>query len=92
MRRITTFEQLLQVIWDIPNQAFTVYATQAFYNNKELAYWKLQIWDVPNLVERLFTNDGAASHSFCLSLSVVSVNWNISASCWFPMKKMFNIR
>ena len=27
MRPITTFVVLLQVIWDIPNQVFTVYAS-----------------------------------------------------------------
>ena len=27
MRRITTFVDLLQVIWDIPNQVFTVFAS-----------------------------------------------------------------
>ena len=38
MRWITIFVVLLQVIWDIPNQVFTVNAS--CYKDKHLAYWK----------------------------------------------------
>ena len=52
MRRITTFVLLLQVIWDIPNQVFTVYEI-CLYNNKHILRIGNYIWDVPKLFKRV---------------------------------------
>ena len=71
MRQITTFVVLLQVVWDIPNQDFTVCG--ASYNNKHLAYWKLDL-GYPQLFKKRTTN-GNPSYSSCL-LDVQFVQYN----------------
>ena len=51
MRQITTFVVLLQVIWDIPNQVFTVYAScSQLYTACVL---KIRIGMSPNYVKRV---------------------------------------
>ena len=53
MRRITTFVALLQVISYLGHPKTKVLlCTQAVYNNKYLAYWKLDL-DVPKFFKRV---------------------------------------
>ena len=54
MRRTTSFLVLLQVIWDIATKFLL--CMQAVYNNKHLAYWKLELVPMsPNYLKEFYT-------------------------------------